>query len=157
MRKQFAGILVLVITLSFALSTMQSRAQQKQKQVSDEAVRIEIDDLQGPETTPPPTGDFMFMATEMSFGGKVVKGAFYSAQAITEIVQTLSDGNRIVNKSTAAVYRDSEGRTRREQSLKAIGLLANGGEAPQTVFINDPVAGTSYTLEERTHSAHKMP
>src|SRR5688572_3533186 len=29
-------------------------------------------------------GDFVFLATEMSFGGIVVKGAPYSAQAVTE-------------------------------------------------------------------------
>jgi len=79
---------------------------------ADRTVHYEIEQLaQGPEGPPPPgmPGDFVFLATEMSFGGKVVKGAPYSAQAITESVQTLSDGNRIVNKSSATLYRDSEG------------------------------------------------
>jgi TonB family protein len=93
----------------------------------------------------------------MSSSGRVVKGAPYSAQAITESTQILSDGNRIVNKSTTAIYRDSEGRTRREFSLTAIASFANGGEAPQAVFINDPVAGTTYMLDPRTHVARKMP
>jgi uncharacterized membrane protein len=44
-------------------------------------------------------GDYIFLATEMSFGGKLVKGAPYSAQAVTESVQTLTDGNRIVRLS----------------------------------------------------------
>src|SRR5207245_11288887 len=81
-------------------------------------------------------------------------GAPYSAEAVTESAQTLGDGNRIVNRSTASVYRDSEGRTRREQTLKAIGPFA--GEAPQTIFINDPVAGVNYTLDSRSHVARKM-
>lgn len=101
-------------------------------------------------------GDYVFLATEMSFGGKLVKGAPYSAQAVTESVQTLTDGNRIVNKSTASVYRDGEGRTRREQTLKSIGPYASSGEPTVTVFINDPVAGTSYTLDARTQTARKM-
>ena len=101
-------------------------------------------------------GDYVFLATEMSFGGRLVKGAPYSAQAVTESVQTLADGNRIVNKSAAAVYRDSEGRTRREQTLKAIGPYSSGGESAITVFINDPVAGSSYTLDTRTQTARKM-
>ena len=115
--------------------------------------------LQGPggPMPPPPPGDFIFLATEMSFGGKLVKGAPYSAEAVTESSQTLSDGNRIVNKSTAAIYRDSEGRTRREQTFKAIGPLAKGGEPHQTVFISDPVAGTSYTLDPNSRVARKMP
>jgi TonB family protein len=117
-------------------------------------------EFQGPPEGPPPPGmpgDFVFIANEMSFGGKVVKGAPYSAQAVTESVQTLSDGNRIVNKSTSSIYRDSEGRTRREQTLRAIGAFANSGEAPQTIFINDPAAGTSYTLDPHRHVAHQMP
>ena len=73
----------------------------------------------------PPPGDFLFMSTEMAVGGKVVRDAPYSAQAVSESTQTLSDGNRIVSKSTSAVYRDSEGRTRREQTLRAIGPFCN--------------------------------
>jgi hypothetical protein len=114
--------------------------------------------VQGPEGPPPPgmPGDFIFLATELSFGGKVVKGAPYSAEAITESTQTLSDGNRIVNKSTAAIYRDSEGRTRREQTIRAIGPFASAGEVPKTIFINDPVAGTNYTLDPQNRIARKI-
>ncbi|HET6862537.1 MAG TPA: hypothetical protein VFH91_05800, partial [Pyrinomonadaceae bacterium] len=112
--------------------------------------------LQGPEGgPPPPRGDFIFVATDFNFEGKVVKGAPYSAEAVTETIQTLSDGNRIVNKITSQVYRDGEGRTRREQTLKGFGMLGNVGEPLQTIFINDPVAGVTYALDSRTHTAHK--
>jgi len=107
---------------------------------------------------PAPSGDtFVFVSSEFSFDGQTVKGAPYSAQAVTESTQTLSDGNRIVNKSTSSVYRDSEGRTRREQSLRSFGPFSASGDAPQTIFISDPVAGVSYTLDPRTHVARKMP
>jgi hypothetical protein len=107
---------------------------------------------------PPPMGDtFVFVASEMSFDGKTVTGAPYSAQALTESTQTLSDGNRIVNKSISSIHRDSEGRTRREQTLRGFGPFAVGGEPPQTIIITDPVAGVSYTLDPRTHVARKMP
>jgi TonB family protein len=87
----------------------------------------------------------------------LVKGAPYSAQAVTESTQVLLDGNRIANKSVAMIYRDSEGRTRREQTIKAIGALARGGEPSQTIFISDPVADTSYTLDPKTQIARKTP
>jgi TonB family protein len=109
-----------------------------------------------PRTPRPDDDTFFYVTSEMSFDGKLVKGAPYSAQAVTEMTQTLSDGNRIVNKSTASIYRDSEGRTRREQTLRAIGPFATTGESPQTIFINDPVTGVSYTLDTRTHVARKM-
>ncbi|HEX5888216.1 MAG TPA: hypothetical protein VFY61_05915, partial [Pyrinomonadaceae bacterium] len=95
-----------------------------------------------------------WVATE-NFSGKVVKGAPYSAEAVTESIQTLGDGNRIVNKFTSQVYRDSEGRTRREQTLKGLGGVGTGEEPLQTIFINDPVTGTSYSLDSRSHIAHK--
>ena len=97
-----------------------------------------------------------FIDAEMSFNSKPVKGAPYSADAITETTQTLSDGNRITRKSTASVYRDSEGRTRREETLGAIGPWAAGGDPPQIISINDPVAGVNYHLDPQAHTAHKL-
>ena len=112
--------------------------------------------FQGPEGAPPPPPDanFVFIASE-SFGGKTVKGAPYSGETVTETIQTLADGNRIVNRITSTVYRDSEGRTRREQSLKGFGSLGAGEEPLQTIFINDPVAGVTYSLDTRSRIAHK--
>ncbi len=104
----------------------------------------------------PPDLSFSFVASEMRFGGKTVKGAPFSAVTETEFVQTLSDGSRITRKTTAKIYRDSEGRTRREQRLSAIGPFVASGEAPQLIFINDPVAGVSYVLDPRDRTARKM-
>jgi len=98
---------------------------------------------------------FAIISDEMRFTGPVVKGAPYSGEAVTESVQTLADGNRITHKSTALVYRDSEGRTRREQTLNNIGPFATSGDAPTMIFINDPVAGANYTLDPRTKTARK--
>lgn len=105
---------------------------------------------QGPGET------FIFVSTEMSFGNKIVKNAPYSAQATTETVQTLGDGNRIVRKNTSTVYRDSEGRTRHDQTLNSIGPWAAEGEPQQTSFINDPLSRTHYVLEPRSRIARKM-
>lgn len=112
-----------------------------------------------PATPGLPMGDdtVVFLSSEMSFDGKVVKGAPYSAEAITESTRMLGDGNKIKHKNTASVYRDSEGRTRRDQELGAVGPWAMPGEPQQTVFINDPVAGANYVLDPRTRVARKMP
>ena len=99
---------------------------------------------------------FVFVSSEMSIDGKVVKGAPYSAQAVTEMVQTLADGNRIVRRTNASVYRDSEGRTRREQTLNVVGAYSASGDAPQTIFINDPVAQVNYILDAKNHTARKV-
>lgn len=93
---------------------------------------------------------------EFSFDGKVVEGAPYSADALTETSQTLGDGNHIVQNTTAKIYRDSAGRTRREEALKLIGAPADAGDAVM-IFINDPVTGVGYNLDPKTKTAHKMP
>ena len=100
---------------------------------------------------------FDFVASEFSFDGNVVKNAPYSAEAVTEMTQHLADGNRIATKSTANLYRDNEGRTRREEKLGAIGPWSSNTEPAPTVFINDPVANTNLVLDSRNKIARKMP
>ncbi len=105
----------------------------------------------------PPDPALNILSPEMRFDGRVVKGAPYSATATTESSQTLANGTRITRKTTATIYRDSEGRTRREVTLDAIGPFATTGEPAQLVFINDPVAGVNYVLDQRNRTARKMP
>ena len=105
----------------------------------------------GPQT-------FEYMATQsFSFDGAVVKNAPYSAEAVTETTQRLADGNRIARKTNATLYRDSEGRTRREEALGAIGPWAPDGEPAQSVFINDPVSKTNLVLDTKNKTVRKMP
>jgi hypothetical protein len=112
--------------------------------------------FQEPRQVLPAGGNtFTFVNSEFNFD-KLVKGAPYSAQAVTEMTQILSDGNRIVNSRSAAVYRDGEGRTRREQTLKAIGNFSIAGEPIQSISINDPVAGVAYVLEPHSQTARKI-
>ena len=91
--------------------------------------------------------------------GAPVLGAPYSATVKNESVQTLADGNRIVQKTTSSVARDAEGRTRREQALGFVGPLLGARGSERMVFINDPVAGQSYMLdmEGKTAVRHTPP
>jgi len=75
--------------------------------------------------------------------GKTVKGAPYSGVEINESTQVLGDGTRIHNETQTQVYRDSEGRVRRE--------------GPMDVTIFDPVANASYVLNAKTQTARKLP
>jgi hypothetical protein len=137
----------------FAAVSVAAVAQQPQTATQGVVVRQVFQTPDGPPPMPP--GDVLFMSSEFNFGGKTVKGAPYSAQAVTETIQTLGDGNRIVNRTTSALYRDSDGRTRREMSIKMLGPIGDSGEPLQTIFINDPVAGVSYSLDSKTKTAHK--
>ncbi len=96
---------------------------------------------------------FTFVTSEMGFESKVVKGVPFSAETTTEFSQTLGNGQHIYRKSASSLYRDSEGRTRREQTFDVIGTYGSSGPAKQAIFINDPVAGVSYVLNPAEHSA----
>jgi hypothetical protein len=97
-------------------------------------------------------GDFQYMHARMGMQ-KTVKGAPYSAQAVSQYTQTLADGSHIQRSTTSSVARDSEGRVRREESVGAIGALAGSTLAPKAVFIHDPVGGSSYVLDPASKTA----
>ena len=80
---------------------------------------------------------------------KVVSGAPYSADVVTESTQALPDGNRIVRKTTGRVYRDSQGRTRREDDIEP-GRIAG-------ISIIDPVGQFAYSLDVQSKTAFKTP
>ena len=115
----------------------------------------------GMEEGPGPVGAFGERIELLGFAGmhgwKVVKGAPFSAVAVSESTQTLADGNQIARKTQTNLYRDSQGRFRKEVTLPAIGLLATSGQPRSLVMINDPVAGANYVLEADEKIARKMP
>jgi len=98
-----------------------------------------------------------FVGFEAGLAGKTVTGAPFSATFSTQTTQTLADGNQIQRSSTGALARDSQGRTRRDMTLPAIGPWSTSGQAaPHVVFINDSVASTQYFLDPDRKIARKM-
>ncbi len=109
----------------------------------------------GPRMGPPP-GDFAMLRPEFGLSRKVVTGAPYSAQAVTQFTQTLANGDHIQRTTTASVARDSQGRTRMDRSIAAVGALAASGGERRAVVIQDPVVGMSYALDPASHTARSM-
>ena len=108
----------------------------------------------------PQNATFQFIASEPGLTGKVVAGAPYSGEGFTEAVQTLADGTRITNKHSKKVWRDSQGRTREETTLTMIGPWSSeGGGSHKLITISDPIAKTTYMLDEKgkTATRRKMP
>ncbi len=129
-------------------------------------------DAQMPAPPPPPPQDTLFFLQNIaplpSFGaqidvlgpagsvtGPVVKGKPYSARSITESTQTLADGNRIVQRNEATFYRDSAGRTRREQTLGAVGPWQTG-EPVTIISIHDPVADKTYMIDPAARTVREI-
>ena len=146
----FAGVLVMGLLWSSGLVAFGQQKEPATKAPPEVSVNTVT-----PQGERPPTSTFNFVSSEFAFDGKLIKGSPYSAEAVTETTQILGDGNRIVNRSTANLYRDSEGRTRREQTLKSISGVASGAQPLQTIMISDPVAGVSYSLDPANRTARK--
>jgi hypothetical protein len=76
------------------------------------------------------------------FQGKVVINEPYSGVGVTTLKRTLSDSNTINESNCIKLYRDSSGRTRREETRNS----ATCSATPQTILISDPVAGVQYAI-----------
>jgi len=81
--------------------------------------------------------------------GQTVRNAPYSAQAVSERLQQLPDGNQIERRTRSASYRDSAGRTRHE--------VRNEKGDLRTVTIIDPVAGATWILHPQNRTAQRLP
>ena len=82
------------------------------------------------------------MKTIGAVKGMTVVGAPYSGEEVSETNQTLADGTRIHRATKTTVYRDSQGRTRRE--------------APDNITITDPTASVTYFLDPKTMTGQKL-
>jgi hypothetical protein len=122
---------------------------------------------QEPPPGPPPQDEFMpggpmgarmkILGFEEMHPGKVVTGAPYTAVGITETAQTLANGTSINRKIQANIFRDGQGRVRRETTLPVIGPLVASGKSDSFVMIHDPVAGTAFILHPDTKVADQLP
>jgi len=101
-------------------------------------------------------GPMELMGFEGMHGGKLVKGAPFSATTSSTTQQTLHDGTTINRTANGAIYRDSEGRSRREVTFTGVGPLAATGGPHKMVSIFDPVASAHYMLNPDKKVAHKM-
>jgi hypothetical protein len=114
---------------------------------------------------PPPPHDGLFIGGPGGAGGmmgsefgdgKTVTGAPLTAVVVVTRDTTLADGNRIHNESQVKVYRDSQGRIRRELGVDLV-TPATGNVKRNLVLIMDPVAAKRYVLNPDNKTAREMP
>lgn len=89
--------------------------------------------------------------------GRPVTGAPYSATEETELSQTLADGTHIARKwQSARVYRDSQGRMRREM-YNLEGPPGSEESVLLNINITDVVDCVHYSINPQTHMASRIP
>jgi hypothetical protein len=123
------GGLLLSVSAAAQNNAAQEQALERAKQAMDSAMASSpiIGKIVGPEN--------MVLTAP-------VTGAPYSAEEVTTFTQTLGDGTHIQREDKVTVYRDSQGRTRRE--------------TPTEITITDPEAGVAYSLNPAKLTARKM-
>src|SRR5260370_38446495 len=100
---------------------------------------------QGRDLMAPPMGDRVeLLGFEGMHGGKVVTGAQFSAVGVSESTQTLADGNHITRKTQTNLFRDSQGRFRKEVTLSGFGPLAAPRTPKSLEFSNDRGSDTNF-------------
>src|SRR5215831_5636931 len=156
MKHKLAITLGLAVTMLLGLSL--AGAQQRPEVASAQPPDMSFALEQGPRGERLEAGigePIELLGVQSMHPGKVVTGAPYSATAVSETVQTLTDGNQITRKTQTLLFRDSQGRFRKESTAQGVGPLASG--QPKTfVVIHDPVAGKAYALDSTNKVAHEL-
>jgi len=120
---------------------------------------------QSPPSPPLPSRDVFFIGGPGPAGGmmggefgegKTVTGAPLSGVLIVTRDTTLADGNKIHHESQTKIYRDSQGRIRRELSVD-LATPATGNVKRNVVMIVDPVAGQRYVINPDNKTVRAMP
>lgn len=138
------------LTIAPMLLTACALAQSPQNSPAIEPRNLTIQMSDGPGF-----GGGMSITTAMAAPMSAVTGAPYSAQTMTQRIQTLADGNQIEQDSSGSVARDTQGRVRREEELPVPG--PKGGEPQTIVMIDDPVSQVHWTLDAQRKIAIKLP
>lgn len=115
---------------------------------------------EGEPGAPPPPPNAQFIAAELRFGDKLVKGQPFSADTVLEDTRRLYDGSTVTQSMKGAIYRDGEGRTRREQPFEMIGgvhVSGSNGQPQMMVFINDFATRTQTFLDVNNKVARTHP
>ena len=107
---------------------------------------------------PGPGGPVMAFHQEFGEGleNKVVTGAPMSGDLVVTRDTTLADGTHIHNQTQTKIYRDADGRVRREIEFE-LNTPATGAAKRTMIVITDPVAGKRYMLNQQNKTAHVMP
>lgn len=107
------------------------------------------------QIAPPPISISSAMfGVSSPLGAQAVSGKPVYAEFVTEHHQSFTDGNRISRSTTSCIYRDAQGRVRRESQLSLPGVPA-AVSASIFITIVDHQLGYGYVLDPQEMVAHR--
>jgi hypothetical protein len=105
------------------------------------------------QIAPPPISSAM-LGVSSPLGAQAASGKPIYAEFTTAHHQSFTDGNRISRSTFSCIYRDAQGRIRRESQLSVPGLPA-GIAAATFITIVDHQLGFGYVLNPQEMVAHR--
>jgi hypothetical protein len=107
------------------------------------------------QIAPPPISiSSAMLGVSSPLGAQSATGKPMFAEFVTEHHQSFIDGNRISHSTTSSIYRDAQGRIRRESQLSVPGMSA-GVSASMFITIVDQQLGYGYVLNPQEMVAHR--
>jgi len=107
------------------------------------------------QIAPPPISiSSAFLGVSSPLGAQPAQGKPMAAEFVTEHHQSFTDGNQISRATRSSIYRDAQGRIRRESQLSVPGLPA-GVVASTFITIVDHHVGFGYVLDPQEMVAHR--
>jgi len=145
----FKAVSPLVVVLSLGWPTLASAQASAVPTPDDSVFPITV------QIAPPPISiSSAMLGVSSPLGAQGVPGKPMLAEFITEHHQSFTDGNRISRSTNSSIYRDAQGRIRRESQLSLPGLPA-GISASTFITIVDRQLGYGYVLDPQEMVAHR--
>lgn len=147
--------LALVLLAWPVQSAAQATAQQQTVEAADAPAAGESAPPITVQIAPPPISiSSSMLGISSPLGAQYATGKPVYAEFVTEHHQNFADGNRICRSTFSSIYRDAEGRIRRESQLSVPGLSA-GIAATTFITIVDHQLGYGYVLDPQEMVAHR--
>jgi hypothetical protein len=142
-----ASLSLSLCSIAWPLQALAQTSSEPNSSVSAAPITVQI--------APPPISiSSAMLGISGPLGAQSASGKPMFAEFITEHRQSFIDGNHISRSTASSIYRDSEGRIRRESQLSVPGLPA-GVSASTFITIVDRQLGYGYVLDPQEMVAHR--
>jgi hypothetical protein len=136
-----------LVSLSWPLAVMAQAPTASSADVGSAPITVQI--------APPPIAiSSATLGLAGPLGAKAASGKPMFAEIVTEHRQSFTDGNRISRSTNSSIYRDAQGRIRRESQLSLPGMPASVS-ASTFITIVDHQLGYGYVLDPQEMVAHR--
>jgi hypothetical protein len=154
MSHRWIGAASLLLAWAMLVWPLQAPAQAESQAVAARASADSAPPITVQIGPPPISISSSMLGVSSLLGAQSASGKPIYAEFITEHHQSFTDGNRISRSTFSCIYRDVQGRIRRESQISVPGLEAGIAAAPYITIVDRPL-GFGYVLDPQERVAHR--